>query len=107
MDEQGNARIDDVVDSFSDYYEDRKERGLPLEKSSGIFLTKNYSRKQVEQLMLSMPFKVYEEMGVMSHSKYIGMIQLDKHIAKRLNDEDFETIRDACRNGLRKYYGAF
>lgn len=55
--------------------------------------------------MLSMPFKVYEEMGVMSHSKYIGLIQLDKQIAKRLNPVDIEEIITSCKNGLAKYYG--
>lgn len=61
--------------------------------------------KIIERLMLSMPFKVYEEMGVMSHSKYIGLIQLDKQIAKRLNPQDIEDIIESCKNGLTKYYG--
>lgn len=52
-----------------------------------------------------MPFKVYEEMGVMSHSKYIGVIQLDKQIAKRLNRQDIEEIMVSCKNGLAKYFG--
>ncbi len=51
-----------------------------------------------------MPFRIYEEMGVMNHSKYIGTIQLDKQIAKRLNPEDVVLIRNYCLDGIQKYY---
>jgi hypothetical protein len=51
-----------------------------------------------------MPFRIYEEMGVMYHSKYIGTIQLDKQIAKRLNMEDIHLIRKYCRDGIDNYY---
>ncbi len=105
MDEQGSARIEDVVDSFMEFYEERKQTGLMVEKNASILLTDTYTKKDVEQLMLSMPFKVYEEMGVMSHSRYIGTIQLDKQIAKRLDPEDIELIRQSCRDGINKYFG--
>ena len=105
MDEEGSARLEDVVSDFKEFYDDRIERGLIAEKQSSIFNTNDYTEKDVERLMLSMPFKVYEEMGVMSHSKYIGVIQLDKQIAKRLNPVDIEEIITSCKNGLVKYYG--
>ena len=105
MDEEGSARLEDVVSNFKEFYDDRIERGLIAEKQSSIFNTKDYTEKDAERLMLSMPFKVYEEMGVMSHSKYIGVIQLDKQIAKRLNPVDIEEIIASCKNGLAKYYG--
>ena len=88
-----------------DFYDERRRKGLAVEKDASIFQDENYTRKQAEQLMLSMPFRIYEEMGVMSHSKYVGTIQLDKQIAKRLNPEDIEEIRASCRAGLEKYYG--
>lgn len=52
-----------------------------------------------------MPFKVYEEMGAMNHSKYIGTLQLEKQIVKRLNSEDIEEIKTACNDGIISYYG--
>ena len=69
-----------------------------------IFMTMDYTAKDAERLMLANPFKVYEEMGVMSHSKYVGTIQLDKQIAKRLNESEIDRIRDICRSALKKYY---
>ena len=105
MDEEGTARLEDVVSNFKEFYDDRIERGLVAEKQSSIFNSNDYTDKDVERLILSMPFKVYEEMGVMSHSKYIGVIQLDKQIAKRLNQQDIEEIMISCKNGLAKYFG--
>ena len=105
MDAEGTANIEYVLDSFMDFYDERRRKGLAVEKDASIFQDENYTRKQAEQLMLSMPFRIYEEMGVMSHSKYVGTIQLDKQIAKRLNPEDIEEIRASCRAGLEKYYG--
>ncbi|MDO5861175.1 hypothetical protein, partial [Methanobrevibacter sp.] len=84
--------------------EDRKSKGLMAEMSSSVFLNESYTRKDAEHLMLSMPFRIYEEMGVMNHSKYIGTIQLDKQIAKRLDVEDIDLIRKYCRDGICKYY---
>lgn len=104
MDSNGTARIEDVLDSFIDFYEDRKSKGLMAEMSSSIFLNDSYTRKDAEHLMLSMPFRIYEEMGVMNHSKFIGTIQLDKQIAKRLNPEDIALIRNYCLDGIQKYY---
>lgn len=104
MDSNGTARIEDVLDDFIDFYEDRKSKGLMVETSSSIFLNDSYSRKDAEHLMLSMPFRIYEEMGVMSHSKYLGTIQLDKQIAKRLNVDDIDLIRKYSRDGICKYY---
>ena len=105
MDDEGTVRLEDVVANFKAFYDDRIDRGLVAEKQSSILNTNDYTDKDIERLMLSMPFKVYEEMGVMSHSKYIGLIQLDKQIAKRLNPQDIEDIIESCKNGLTKYYG--
>ena len=104
MDEEGVARLEDVVESFMEFYETRIQQGLVAEKRSGLLTQIEYTRKDIETLILANPFRVYEEMGVMRHSKYIGVLQLDKAIAKKLTEEDIEEIRLSCRTGLAKYY---
>lgn len=104
MDEEGVARLEDVVESFMEFYETRIQQGLVAEKRSGLLTQIEYTRKDIETLILTNPFRVYEEMGVMRHSKYIGVLQLDKAIAKKLTEEDIEEIRLSCRTGLAKYY---
>ena len=54
--------------------------------------------------ILSMPFKRFEDMGFMSHSKYLGMIQLDRHIMHRLTEEDVERLKEYSEQALMRYY---
>ena len=103
MDENGMARIEDVLEEFTDFYDSRENRGLFIEKD-GVFTLEEYTKKDVLNTMLSGPFRVYEEMGVMRHAKYLGCIQLDKQIAKELTGYDLNKIKEACMLGIKLYY---
>lgn len=103
MDENGIARIDDVLEDFIDFYEERKAKGLFIEKD-GVFTLDEYTKKDVLNTMLTSPFKIYEEMGVMRHAKCLGCIQLDKQIAKKLSRDDVNKIRELCIGGIKSYY---
>lgn len=105
MNENGEVLLDDVSQAFADYYEDRKAKGLPAEKKKCIFTEGGYSQKDVQRLILSMPFKRFEDMGFMRHSKYIGTLQLDKSIAKELNNDILEEIFKCCTDALERYWG--
>ena len=63
MNEIGEAQLSEVAESFAWYYEDRIKKGLPAEKKPCIFTKGGYTAKDVERLILSMPFKRYEGMG--------------------------------------------
>lgn len=105
MNENREVLLDDVSQAFADYYEDRKAKGLPAEKKKCIFTEGGYSQKDVQRLILSMPFKRFEDMGFMRHSKYIGTLQLDKSIAKELNNDILEEIFKCCTDALERYWG--
>ncbi len=104
MNEKGEADIVDVTDTFACYYEERKKQGLQAEKKPCIFTKGNYSSKDVEKLILSMPFKRFEDMGYMHHSKYLGILQIDKSIMKSFDDDDMSDLLTYCTEGLEKYW---
>ena len=52
--------LSEVAEAFAWYYEDRKKQGLPAEKKNCIFTKGGYSAKDVERLILSMPFKRFD-----------------------------------------------
>ncbi len=106
MDEDGKARIEDVVGGFTEFYENRKQSGLPPEKKPCIFTKGEYSNKDVENLILSMPFKRFEDMGFIHHSKNIGIIQLDRDIIKNLTDDDVKKLIAGADKALEKYFGS-
>lgn len=105
MNRDGEARLEDVVQEFAAFYEDRIERGLPAEKKKCIFTKGGYNEKDVEKLILSMPFKRFEDMGFIRHSKFMGLIQLDKHIIRNLTDEDIRSLRSYSDMALKRYFG--
>ncbi len=106
MNEHGEAMLSDVAESFMWYYEDRIKKGLPAEKKNCIFTKGDYTIKDVEKLILGMPFKRFEGMGYMRHSKYLGIIQIDKSIMKTLDDDDISTILTYCTDALDRYWGS-
>ena len=104
MDKEGNAVIEDVARKFAAFYEDRAARGMLAEKKSCIFTKGGYTDKDVERLILSMPFKRFEDMHFIRHSKHLGLIQLDKSILRKLSEDDVETIRKSCQEALERYF---
>lgn len=104
MNAKGEAELDDVAYAFSEYYKDRKEQGLPAEKKKCIFTEGNYTLKDVEKLILSNPFKRFEDMGYMHHSKYLGILQIDKSIMKHFNDNDMSDLLTYCSEALDRYW---
>lgn len=105
MNDAGEARLEDVAHSFAKFYEDRVARGLPAEKKPCIFTRGGYSEHDVERLILAMPFKRFEDMHIMRHSKYIGIIALYKTLAKQLTDDDIEVLRQSCDAAIHRYFG--
>ena len=105
MDTDGRAKLEDVVLSLADYYESRTAKGLAAEKKSCIFTKGGYSDKDVERLILSMPFKRFEDMGFIHHAKHLGIIQLEKAILRRLGDQDIANMRVRCKEALDTYFG--
>ena len=105
MDETGSARLEEVADRFAKFYEDRISRGLPAEKKNCIFTKGGYTRHDVEQLILRMPFNRFEQMNVMHHAKQLGTIQFYKVLYKQLTEDDFTKIQEYCDAGIKKYFG--
>lgn len=104
MNRDGEAILADVAQEFAAFYEDRAEKGLPAEKKTCIFTKGGYTQKDVERLILSMPFKRFESMGFMHHSKHIGIIKLDKHIKENLTDEDICRLQEYCESAVERYF---
>lgn len=105
MSRDGDARLSDVVEAFTAYYENRIERGLPAEKKACIFTKGGYTEKDVERLILNMPFKRFEDMGFMHHAKYLGTIQIDRQIFKKLTQDDIRRLNSFCDEALGRYFG--
>ncbi|MEW5817493.1 MAG: hypothetical protein AB1798_19110 [Spirochaetota bacterium] len=104
MDSDGKVRLEDVVSYFIDYYSLRAEKGLPVEKKTSIFARGGYTDKEVERLILGNPFKRFEDMHFMKHSRQLGYIELNSNISRRLTTEEKHWIVEWCGRKLDEYY---
>lgn len=105
IDDKRRVRVEDLVDYFIDFYMDRKEKGLLVEKRRCIYLKDGYTRKEVERNIFTNPFKRFEDMNFMKRSKDIEYIEINRHIMKKLTNEEIQWIVEYCDEKLEEYYG--
>lgn len=103
-DKNGRVKLEDIVDYFKNYYEGRRTAGLIVEKSNSIFAKGGYTDKEAERNILSNPFKRFEDMNMLRHTKTLGIIEVDSSVWKKLTDEDKEQILIVCEDKLNSYY---
>lgn len=103
-DTKGRVKISDIVDYFRSFYEARRKAGLIVEKANSIYAKGNYTDKDAERNILSNPFKRFEDMNMMRHTKTLGMVEVDSTVWKRLSADDKTNIIKICNDKLEKYY---
>ena len=103
-DSSGRVKIDDIVSYFRSFYEDRRAAGLKVEKANSIFAKGGYTDKEAERNILSNPFRRFEDMNMMRHTKTLGIIEVDSTVWKKLTDDEKKRIEDFCDEKLQEYY---
>ena len=97
-------KIEDIVAYFKEYYEDRRAKGLKVEKQNSIFAKGGYTDKEAERNILSNPFKRFEDMNMMRHTKTLGIVEVDSTVWKKLLDDEKVHILSVCDKKLDEYY---
>ena len=103
-DTKGRVQLDDIVVYFRKYYEDRRTAGLPVEKRNSIFAKGEYTDAAASRNILSNPFKRFEDMQMMRHTKTLGIIQVDEAVWKYLSDDEKADIERICDEKLAAYF---
>ena len=103
-DSKGRIKLDDIVTYFRSYYEKRRAAGLPVEKSNSIFARGNYTDKQAERNILSNPFKRFEDMQMLHHTKNLGIVQVDETVWKKLTPQEKQEMEKMCDEKLKLYF---
>ena len=103
-DEKGCVKLDDIVAYFRSYYEGRRAAGLPVEKQNSIFAKGGYTDKEAARNILANPFKRFEDMQMLRHTKTLGIVQVDEAVWKKLSNEEKAEIEQICEQKLAEYY---
>ena len=61
-------------------------------------------RIKAERNILSNPFKRFEDMNMMRHTKTLGVIEVDSTVWKKLTPEEKQMIDTVCEEKLQAYY---
>ena len=103
-DERGRINLEDIVSYFKSYYEGRRSTGLPVEKKNSIFAKGGYTDKEAERNILANPFKRFEDMQMLRHTRTLGIVQVDESVWKKLSQEEKVEIEKICDEKLESYY---
>ncbi|MBR2885925.1 MAG: DEAD/DEAH box helicase family protein [Clostridia bacterium] len=103
-DSQGRAKISDLVEYFRNFYSDRKNNNLIVEKEDSLFFKDCCSDKEIEREILNYPFRRFETMSMMHHTKTLGVVQIDSCVWKALSEEEKHEIIRLCDTKLEEYY---
>lgn len=106
-DASGRVKISDIVSYFRNFYEARRTAGLKVEKTNSIFAKGGYTDKEAERNILSNPFKRFEDMNMMRHTKTLGIVEVDGTVWKKLTAEEKERIEQICDEKITAYYQRF
>lgn len=103
-DAAGRVKIDDITAYFRYFYEARRQAGLTVERPNSIFAKGGYTDKEAANNILSNPFKRFQDMQMLRHTKTLGIIEVEPTVWKNLTDSEKEEILQICDDKLEKYY---
>lgn len=103
-DNKGRVKLDDIVSFFRSYYEGRRSDGLIVERKNSIFAKGGYTDDEAARNILSNPFKRFEDIQMMHHTKTLGIIQVDESVWKQLSTDEKVAIKQSCDEKLDAYY---
>jgi hypothetical protein len=106
-DDKGRVKLSDIVTYFREFYEARRAAGMVVEKANSIYAKGGYTDAQAQRNILSNPFKRFEDMQMLHHTKTLGVIQVDESVWKKLTWEEKQEIERICDEKLEQYYGRF
>ena len=97
-DRNGRIKISDLVAYFRAFYAARRATGLTVEKANSLYCRSDCTDKEIERNILSNPFKRFEDMQMMRHTKTLGIVEVDSAVWKKLTDAEKAEIRQAKVN---------
>ena len=103
-DEKGSIQLADIVAYFRAYYEGRRAAGLVVEKLNSLFARGGYTDKEAERNILANPFKRFEDMQMLRHTRTLGIIQVDESVWKKLTAEEKAEMEKICEEKLEQYF---
>ena len=105
MDTIGDAKIEDVLTDYMAFYQDRIDKGLPVDRPSCPYNAETLKdRKMIKSSMLTNPFEKFERKRFMYYSKDLGVISLNHALLAKMSEGDWERVKRQMKEDLERYY---
>lgn len=101
----GDAKIDDVLNDYIAFYQDRIDRGLQVDRSTCPYNeTTLQDRKAICRNMLTNPFEKFERKRFLYYSKDLSIIAMNHALYSKMNKEDWNRVKSQMQKDLEHYY---
>lgn len=101
----GDAKIDDVLNDYIAFYQDRIDRGLQVDRSTCPYNeTTLQDRKAICRNMLTNPFEKFERKRFLYYSKDLSIISMNHALYSKMNAEDWDRVKSQMQKDLEHYY---
>ena len=105
MNDIGDVNIDEVLDSYRSFYQDRIDHGLKVDRNGCPYTTDTLNDiSYVKRSMLTNPFEKFERKRFMYYSKDLKMLSINHALFSRMNAEDWKVVENQMREDLNNYY---
>lgn len=105
MDTIGDAKIEDVLTDYIAFYQNRIDKGLPVDRPSCPYNAETLKdRKLIKSSMLTNPFEKFERKRFMYYSKDLGVISLNHALLAKMSEREWERVKRQMREDLERYY---
>ncbi len=101
----GEASIDDLLDYYINFYQDRLDRGLQVDRSSCPYNSETLKdRKFIKASMLTNPFEKFERKRFFYYSKDLNVVSINHALFSKLSNDDWDRIKEQLLDDLSNYY---
>ena len=104
-DEEGEVKIDQLMERYKAFYMDRLNRNLPVDRPNCVY-TKEYLNDDVKlkNSILSNPFEKFERKRFVYYSKDLNILSFNPNLWNQMTDEFKENIKNKEQAFLETYY---
>ena len=71
---------------------------------NSIYAKGDYTDTQAQRNILSNPFKRFEDMQMLHHTRTLGVVQVEESVWKKLTEEEKQEIQRICDEKLESYF---
>lgn len=101
----GDANIEEVLDDYIAFYQDRINRGLQVDRKTCPYNEEMLKdRKAIRRNMLTNPFEKFERKRFLYYSKDLSVISMNHALFSKMETEDWERVRTQLQDDLENYY---